>query len=297
VALPFPLLIPRTRLLAVFAGGTFHVPLAVVGHVSFSGFAIAFYALFLPDDLPARLRRLRASRPRLREATDRVAAFARRSAAFTPLGGAWVLAAVAASYGPDRVLSALRFGVLLLMLVYAAVLAVVLLSALAGDRPPAYRSGAFRLAHPGWALGPLLAVLLACSPYLGLRTQDAFTITATCRPRPDNGIMRSCPRACRSSRCRTTRADPRLQRPVAGACRTRLVWWDFRRHASDHPDASVTYERRGSRREVVRIGDDATLSRAPNALLEKVLMFRDIPPADANTCCRTRSSYDYRNGS
>ena len=75
------------------------------------------------------------------------------------------------------------------------------------------------------------------------------------------------------------------------------MWWDFRRHASDHPDASVTYERRGSRREVVRIGDDATLSRAPNALLEKVLMFRDIPPADANICRRTRSSYDYRNGS
>ncbi len=91
VALPFLLLIARTRLLAVFAGGTFHVLLAVVGHVSFSGFAIAFYALFLPDDLPARLHRLRESRPRLREATDRVAAFARGPASLrcSAARGSW----------------------------------------------------------------------------------------------------------------------------------------------------------------------------------------------------------------
>jgi len=48
--------------------------------------------------------------------------------------------------------------------------------------------------------------------------------------------------------------------------------------------------------EVARIGDDATLSREPNAVLEKILMFRDVPPADANTCRRDRE-YDYRNGS
>jgi len=89
-------------------------------------------------------------------------------------------------------------------------------------------------------------------------------------------------------------SDPLLAREARSG--TRLVWWDFRRYASHHPDASVTYEHRESRRELARIGDDATLSREPNAVLEKILMFRDVSPADANTCRRDRE-YDFRNGS
>ena len=78
---------------------------------------------------------------------------------------------------------------------------------------------------------------------------------------------------------------------------TRLVWWDFRRHASYHPDASVTYEHRGKRRTVARIADDPTLSRRTNALVEKVAMFRDVPPAGANDCRTRRAVYEFRNGS
>jgi len=178
-------------------------------------------------------------------------AFAARPAAFALLGGAWVLVAIAVSFGPDRLLSAVRLGVQALMLIYATLLAVVLVRALTFDGPPAYRRGAFRLAHPGWALGPLLAVLLASSPYLGLRTQDTFTMYSNLQTEdgqwnhallPDGvqifSLQDDLVRIVASS-------DPLLARDARSG--TRLVWWDFRRYASHHPDASVTYEHRGSR--------------------------------------------------
>jgi hypothetical protein len=186
------------------------------------------------------------------------------------------------------------------MLIYATLLAVVLVRALTFDGPPAYRRGAFRLAHPGWALGPLLAVLLASSPYLGLRTQNTFTMYSNLQTEDGQWNHALLPDGVQIFSLQddpvriVASSDPLLARDARTG--TRLVWWDFRRYASHHPDASVTYEHRGSRREVARIGDDATLSREPNAVLEKILMFRDIPPADANTCRRDRE-YDYRNGS
>lgn len=299
-ALPLLLLVRRTRLVAVFAGGMFHVALAVAGHVEFSGFAIAFYALFLPDDLPARLRALRASDRRLRGWMDRVAALAARPATLALLGGAWILIAIAVTYVPQQVLPAVHLSATLVFLVYVAAAAFVLLRAFGGDAPPTYRHGAFRFAHPGWALAPLLAVLLAISPYVGLRTQDTFTMYSNLQTEDGQWNHALLPAGIQIFSLQDdpvriiASSDPLLAR--AARTRTRLVWWDFRRHASDHPDASVTYEHRGRRRSVPRIGDDPTLSRPPNWLAEKVLIFRDIPPPAANTC-RTRRDYDPRNGS
>lgn len=299
-SLPLLLLIRRTRLIAVFAGGTFHVILAVAGHVSFSGFAIAFYALFLPDDLPDRLRALRASNGRLRAWTDRVAAFAAQRAALPLLGGMWILASFAVSYGPDRVLSAIHVATAALFLVYVATLTIVLLRALAGDAAPAYRRRPFRLAHPGWALAPLFAVILGVSPYLGLRTQNTFTMYSNVQTEDGQWNHALLPQAVQIFSLQddpvrmVTSSDPLLARHARSG--TRLVWWDFRRYASDRPDASVVYEYRGRRRAVARVGDDAILSRSPNALAEKVLIFRNIPPREANTC-RILRDYEPRNGS
>lgn len=77
--LPVALLVRRTRVAAVLVGAGFHTVLAIAGHVPFSGFAFAFYALFLPDDLPRRLRGVLDAAPELRT----VAARAQRS----PAGG------------------------------------------------------------------------------------------------------------------------------------------------------------------------------------------------------------------
>lgn len=297
---PFMLFFRRTRLIAVFAGGTFHVILAVAGHVGFSGFAIAFYALFLPDDLPSRLRALWASDRRLRALAERVAAFAAQPVAFPLLGGTWILAAIVVSHGPQRVLSAVHVGAVLFFLVYVAALSAVLLRALTGDGSPAYRRGAFRFVHPGWALAPALTVLLGSSPYLGLRTQDTFTMYSNLQTEDGQWNHAVLHPAVQVFRLQddpvriAASSDPVLA--MNARTGTRRVWWDFRRLASGHPNASVIYEHRGSLRAVPRIGDDATLSRPPNALAEKILIFRDIPPRDTNTC-RVRRDYDPRNGS
>jgi len=299
--LAFLLAFRRTRLLAVFVGGTFHVFLATAGHLAFSGFAMAFYVLFLPDDLPERLERMRAGSPRLRAFTNRVAAFAARREAFALLAGAWLLVGFAVSLGPGSVASIVRSGMLALFLIYVASLGVVLVRAVADDGPPAYRPGALRLAHPGWALGPLLAVLLALNPYLGLRTQDTFTMYSNLQTEEGHWNHALLPSAVRVFSAQddlvaiVASSDTLLAR--AARTSTRLVWWDFRRHASHHPDASVTYEHRGKRRMVARIADDPTLSRRTNALVEKVAMFRDVPPAGANDCRTRRAVYEFRNGS
>jgi hypothetical protein len=301
MGLAFLLAFRRTRLLAVFVGATFHAFLALAGHRAFSGFAMAFYVLFLPDDLPERLKRMRASSPRLRAFTDRVAALAARREAWALLAGAWLLIAVAASVGPDAAASLVRSATLVVFVIYVVTLGVTLVRALRGDAPPAYRPGTLRLAHPGWALGPLLAVALALNPYLGLRSQDTFTMYSNLQTEEGHWNHALLPASVRIFSAQddlvriVASSDPLLAH--AARTSTRLVWWDFRRHASDHPDASVTYERRGERRTVARIADDPILSRGTNPLVEKVAMFRDVPPAAANDCRTRRAVYEFRNGS
>jgi hypothetical protein len=92
------------------------------------------------------------------------------------LGGAWVLTAAGYTYGPDAFASWASRGSVALFIVYAAAMAAVLAGCLRQGGPSGYEPGPFHLAHPVWAVAPVLVALNALTPYVGLKTQNAFTM-------------------------------------------------------------------------------------------------------------------------
>jgi len=286
--LPIGLLIRRTRLAAALAGGTFHAVLAVAGHVPFSGFAFAFYALFLPDDLPRRLRSVLDGTPALRSAASRGSAFARSRLAFPLLAGAWIAVAIAISYGPGLVYNGVARLAVLVFVAYAIALAALLALCLRRGGPGAYAPGALRLAHPVWVIAPLLVVLNAATPYLGLKTQSAFTMYSNLQTEagrwnhllvPESvrifGLQDDPVKVVRSS-------DERLAR--AAGDETELIEHDFRTYVSQHPELSVTYRQEGELVTVPGARRDSADFNGPGPVARKLLLFRDVPVSARNTC-------------
>lgn len=284
--LPIGLLVRRTRVAAVLAGSTFHTVLAVAGHVPFSGFAMAFYALFLPDDLPRRLRGLLDSTQALCTAAARARSFAASPLAFPLLGGAWTAVAIGITYGPeDVVFSFVGRLAVVAFVAYAIGLGVLLLLCLRREGPGAYAPGALRLAHPVWAIAPLLVVLNAATPYLGLKTQSAFTMYSNLQTEEGRWNHLLVPESVRIFDLQDdlvqviSSSDERLSE--AASSDTELIEHDFRAHVSRHPELSVTYRQGG---EVITIPSAADAPGAPRLLARKLLLFRDVPPAERNVC-------------
>jgi hypothetical protein len=290
----------RTRVVALFLGIGFHTVLAAAGHVPFSGFAMAFYWLFAPDDMPERLRRLRDRRPRLRQVTEAAARLAGSRLALPVLAAAWLGVAALVAWGPDGVLSTVHASVNALFMVYAAGLALVLILCVRQGRPFTFRPGAFRVAHPIWILAPALVILNGLTPYLGLKSQSAFTMYSNLQTEEGRWNHTLVPE--------DVRAFGFLERPVrviasddpelAAAAREgrELAWLAFTERTSSRPDAAVTYERAGSRAFVKRIADDPELSTPPPRVAGALLAFRDIPPPARNDC-RSRRPYTPGQGS
>ena len=70
---------------------------------------------------------------------------------------------------------------------------------------------------------------------------------------------------------------------------TELVWFTFRDYVADRTGLHVTYERDGVR-HVLAGADDPELGGPPNVLLSKLLIFRDVPPSNENSCRSRRES-------
>ena len=286
--LPIGLLLRRTRVAAVVVGGTLHTVLAVAGHVPFSGFAFAFYALFLPDDLPRRLRGVLDGAPPLRAAAARARAFAGSRLAFPLLAGAWIAAAIAVSYGPEQVYAGILRLAVVVFVAYAVALGAVLLLCLRRGGRGAYAPGALRLAHPVWALAPLLVVLNAARPYVGLKTQSAFTMYSNLQTEENRWNHVLVPESVRVFDMQddpvevVRSSDDRLAE--AAADDTELIEHDFRTYLSQHPELSVAYRHEGQLVSVPRVGDDAGASDGPGLVARKLLLFRDVPRASSNVC-------------
>jgi hypothetical protein len=287
--LPLGLLMRRTRVAAVIAGGTFHTVLAVAGHIPFSGFAFAFYALFLPDDLPQRARTLLAQSPRLREVASRAGRAAASRAAFPVLGGAWVLTAAGWTYGPDAISVGLARGSVVLFVAYATILGLILALCLRQGGPGAYGPGPFRLAHPIWAIAPVLVVLNAATPYLGLKTQSAFTMYSNLQTEKGHWNHVLVPEAVRvfdlqDDSVEIVRSnDERLAQAARDG--TRYVPRELRRYVRERPGVRVSFRRAGEPVRTLK-ADGA----APPLLERKLLLFRDIPVTERNTCRNRRSA-------
>ncbi|MDQ3935145.1 MAG: HTTM domain-containing protein [Actinomycetota bacterium] len=291
LAIPALLFFRRTRLLGIAAGVPFHIVLALSGHVPFSGFAMAFYSLFLPPDFPERLVRLRERFPPLGRAAARIAGLARSPLAFPALALGWLVCALLVV---DNARTEFDRGTTIAFVLYAAVLAGVAVLALLDGRPVVPRERAFRLPHPAWAVVPLLFAANAVSPYLGLKTQVSFTMYSNLQTEGDLWNHEVVPESVRVFGLQddlvtiVSSSDERLTE--ASDSGTRFVWQDFRRRMLKNPDTRVTYERGGRRYAVLRAGDDPRLSEEESLAERKLLQFRDVPPPERNDCRSRRSA-------
>jgi Vitamin K-dependent gamma-carboxylase len=292
LGLAVTLVIPRTRVPAIFVGLGFHAMLAVSGHAAFSGFAIAFYCLFLPDDMPERLLRVRDRYAPLAALSARAARWSRLPAAGAIVVGACAAAvAVGALVVPrDDWRQVADVLVILAFLAFTLAVAGLLALALRDPAPLRWRPGMFRVAHPLLAVAPLVVLANGFSPYLGLKTENSFTMYSNLRTEGTYWNHWFMPQSMQvfDMQDRPVRviasSEERLQRTAAdGKLMTRFA---FESHASRHPDDSVTYVMDGQMREVTRIGSDPLLAGGPSAVLDKVLWFRDIPIAQGSFCTR-----------
>ena len=289
-ALPIILALRATRLPAVFIGGGFHLTLALAGHLPFSGFAMAFYSLFIPDDTPERFDRLRAERPWLDRAVRRVQELARSPLAFPVAAGAFLGVAAWITYGPsgETVRSAAVRGFLAIFVVYALALGAVLAACVLQGGQVRYRPGLLRLAHPVWLIGPLLVIANALNPYLGLKTQSTFTMYSNLQTEAGHWNHSIVPEDVRVFDYQDNlvtivdSSDEKLR--LAAENHRDYVWFALRDWADDHPDESVTYVRDGVSHVAVRAGDDPLLSDEPSPILAKVFLFRDVPTDEGNEC-------------
>jgi hypothetical protein len=306
LAIPALLFSRRTRLIGIAVGVPFHIILALSGHVPFSGFAMAFYSLFLPVDFPDRLDRLAQRVPLLGSVAARVAAVARSPLAFPALVLGWLVCALVlvehvrptfdrATTGVFTIYATVLFGIAALALLDGARSPLALIR----DRPPV-REHAFRLPHPAWALVLVVAAANAISPYVGLKTQVSFTMYSNIQTEGDQWNHSVVPESVRVFDLQDdlvtveSSSDEDLMEDAAED--TRLVWHDFRRRMLDNPDASVTYEHEGRRFAVARAGDDPRLSEDESMVERKLLQFRDVP-TDENNDCRSRRSAGADQGS
>ena len=306
LAIPVLLFFRRTRLIGLAIGIPFHIILALSGHVPFSGFAMAFYSLFLPVDFPERLDRLVERVPLLGTIAARIAAVARSPLAFPVLALGWLVCALVVV---ENARTAFDRGTTVVFFFYALVLVgIAALALLDRERPLAPllgegiepRDHAFRLAHPAWALVLVVAAANAISPYVGLKTQVSFTMYSNLQTEGDTWNHAVVPEGVRVFDLQddlvTVESSTDEDLAEAAEHDTRLVWQDFRRHMLNHPDAAVTYEHEGRRFVVARAGDDPRLSQHESMVERKLLEFRDVP-TDENNHCRSRRSAGADQGS
>jgi len=291
LAIPLLLFFKRTRIVGLAVGIPFHIVLALSGHVAFSGFAMAFYSLFLPVDFPDRLERLRQRVPRLDAAASRIAALARSPFAFPALALAWLFCAVVVI---EHARGAFDKGTTVFFAFYAVGLMAIAALALLDGRPIVPREHAFRLPHPAWALVLVIVVANALSPYLGLKTQVSFTMYSNLQTEGDQWNHELIPESARvfdhQDELVTVRSSTDEELAEAGKSGTRFVWRDFRRRMLDNPYAAVTYEHDGRRFAVARAGDDPRLSKDESFAERKLLQYRDVPPPNENECRSRRAA-------
>lgn len=291
LALPILLSMRRTRLAAIFLGGGFHIILALSGHLPFSGFALAFYALFVPDDLPSRWDLVRAARLSLDRAFKQAIAFGHSKLAFPLVGGGFLALAAGATYVDGRFETAGYGLAFLVYLVLNLLAGAALLACVWGNLRVEYAPHPLRLASPVWVIGPALVFLNALTPYLGLKTQNSWTMYSNLQTEPGRWNHSLIPEDVRvfglqDDRVRiVSSSDEDLQEAADEGWEWSL--WALRQKAQRDEDFAVTYVSDG-RQTVVRSAADEL--EPLNPVIAKLWMMRDVPAAGDNECRVRRGS-------
>jgi hypothetical protein len=179
--------------------------------------------------------------------------------------------------------------VIVAVLAYTLLMSGLLALAMRGAAPH-WRPGMFRVANPILVIAPLVVLLNGMSPYLGLKTENSFTMYSNLRTEAGYWNHSFMPQSMQvfGMQDRLVRVvsstDEELQE--AAADEVQLTWFAFTSRASRRPHDSVTYERDGTIHEVVRIGSDPALSEGPDPVLDRLLWFRAVPIAQGSFCTR-----------
>lgn len=286
-AIPVLLCIRRTRNAGVLLALTFHTVIGfnpVSGFYNFSSMLYAMLFLFAPEDTASRLVELGRS---LRALVERSVRRSMQVLSWrTALLAAGVLSlALVALNVLDR---AVEDHFLLIWAVYSTSFVIALLVVLLGREGDASPIGGRLLgvSHPQVAWIPMLVVVNGLSPYLGLKTEHAFSMFSNLRTEGNRSNHLFIPADTQVFGFQDDLVEVRSSSSPAlqgWADRGELLpWLEFRAQASDQPDASVSYVRNGTERRVARIGDDPEIGKRPWA--RKLLIFRPVPKDGPQEC-------------
>ncbi|WP_165698743.1 HTTM domain-containing protein [Bremerella volcania] len=292
-SLPFLLSIRKTRWLGIALAFSFHFAMGVSGFIPFSGFAVAFLFLFLPEDVPARFSEFRTKMPWLdKSCTAIVRVFGSPVTPIT-LCLAWFLIACTRTYAwlpPDQVrMAVIRVGQLLFALYYGGVAFFVwkmygrtLLDP--SDQP---RPASLKLASIGLAIVPLVVILNALCPYIGLKTESSFTMYSNLQTEGNQWNHLLMPKAMKVFHWQDDLVSiiDSTYPPFEHAAKEgiRLTWFEFHRQTSEADSIAVTYRRGDEIYQVADSKSDPVLSSPPEVYWGKWMWFREVPLPEKNT--------------
>jgi len=284
--LPLLFAFRRTRGLGVLVGMPFHFMLGAIGHRTFSALAYALYGLFVMDALVPLLAGWRAAAERRVGAAElaRAALLALRVAVVAG-AAALVAASLAGAYragvGPFLVyrVAWVAWG-LWSLAAMAAYFPAALRMLLAPAPPGAPAVPAFR-----WLYAMLaLVVLNGSSQYLGLKTENAFTMYSNLRTEAgyNNHLFLPALRlgGWQDDVVEVLETDlPELAPYVGGE--ERITWFELRRVTSTAGGAfGVRYRRNGGEERWFHAGNgeggDPELARPHPLLAARLLSFRPV---------------------
>lgn len=271
---PLLLCAPGTRRLLVPLLLLFHVGLGldVLKHyLNFSSVMFALLLLYLPDAAVARLRDLYG---------ERAARLVRPATlAYLVLIAAGVIAGAGSPlYWIGRWFLWLPYAVGLSV---AVALACALAPADARRLPPGARGSL------AW-LFPVLVMLNGICPLLGLKTRTSWQMYSNIRLEADASnhflVSRSLDLlGALRDRVTVVATSAEKMTDFVGTGLD-LPWIEFRRRMRAAPEASVTWERGGTRRTVARVAEDPVLAAPLSFGPRKLWLFRPLGPGVVERC-------------
>lgn len=293
------LLVRRCRIPGIALGVAFHSMLALDGNLyvgSFTALMFALFALFLPAQRIDQLSDLASRWPRLT-----------RSLRITPMAVAAVFLLAMSLWTwamPDRVPedpshaahTFVRPVVRIIIAQYALTVLFCFFYMLLTDRTPTDESGLFRMPYRGAMLVPVLLVFNGLCPYLGLKTQTAFSMFSNLRTEMRQTNHLFMPVSFRLADYQEHMViveetnSPRL-RPYMSS-QEWVPLFELRRAAveDDRRDLRIAYRHVGSSERIVAdraaSSDAGEVFDAPLWIEHKFLSFRAVPPIDMPCTCR-----------
>lgn len=292
LAVPALLLFHRTRPLAIVLAFGFHAVSSVGGHSWFSGFAWAFYALFLPTAVLARgvveARRMLPARVR----GGLAVAVSRPWIALAVAGAGWfVVRYGVAPVLPGTLEDARHWGAVAMCLGWMAFTGAILFRLRHHwiPTPATAPRASLRVRSPIMWVGIAVLVANAAMPYLGVKTRAAFTMFSNLRTEPGHWNHLIVPESVRvfdwldggDVRFLAT-DDPALDAKIAGQDSEHILLLGARRLVDEFPDATVRYSLDGVERVASPVSADPVLGAPLSTAQEWYGAIR--PYADGGTC-------------